>query len=125
MEGLDIPFIPIGTHESGEYMIFLPAVETDELEEVKFTVDEEEDLVRIACIYDEDEDGEPVGDTYPITIDELNREHVQNLDKLVVLHPSDQDIEDITDDPDIQDDLRDLYDYIRELEDEIEREEPV
>jgi hypothetical protein len=119
MNGLELPLIPIGTEGSGEFMIFLPAVETDELEEVTFTIDEEEDLIRIACIYGEDEDGNPVGQTYPIAITEMNRQHLDSVEKLIVLHPSDQDVEELTDDPQIQDDLRDLFDYIDQLEDDL------
>lgn len=119
MQGLEIPLIPIGTEESGEYLVFLPAVETDELEEVNFAVDEDDGIIHIACIYDEDEDGEPIGNTYPIEIDGLNEEHIDKIQKLVVLHPSDQDVEELTDDPQTQDDLRDLYDYIAQLEEEL------
>lgn len=124
MNGLDIPLIPIGTEEEGEYLIFLPAVRTDELEEVNFAIDDEEDLLQIACIYGEDEEGQPIGNTYPIAVNEMNREHVERMDKLVVMHPSDQEIEELTDDPRTQEDLRELFDFIEELEEELESETP-
>lgn len=124
MNGLDIPLIPIGTEEEGEYLIFLPAVRTDQLEEVNFAVDDEEDLLQIACIYGEDEEGQPIGNTYPIAVNEMNREHVERMEKLVVMHPSDQEIEELTDDSRTQDDLRELFDFIEELEEELEEETP-
>lgn len=124
MNGLDLPLIPIGTEESGEYLIFLPAVRTDELEEVNFAVDEDEDVLQIACIYGEDESGQPVGNTYPIEINDLNRPHIDALEKLVVMHPSDQEIEELTDDPDTREDLEELFEFIEELEKELEEENP-
>jgi hypothetical protein len=124
MNGLDLPLIPIGTEESGEYLIFLPAVRTDELEEVNFAVDEDDDVLQIACIYGEDESGQPVGNTYPIEINDLNRAHIDALEKLVVMHPSDQDIDELTDDPDTREDLEELFDFIEELEKELEEENP-
>lgn len=123
MQGLQLPLIPLGSEESGEYLIFLPAVQTDELLEVGYEVNEEESLLQIACIYDEDEEGNPVGNSYPVEINETNRQQIENLDKLVVLHPDDQDVEELSDDPQIQDDLRDLFDHIRQLEDELVQEE--
>lgn len=125
MNGLDIPLIPLGPEGEGQYLIFLPAVRTEELEEVNFAIDEEEDLLQIACVYGEDEDGQPIGNTYPIAVNEMNRQHLDSMQELVVMHPSDQDIEELTDDPQTQEDLRDLFDFIEELEEELEAETTV
>lgn len=123
MQGLQLPLIPLGTEESGEFLLFLPAVRTDELLEVGYEVNEEEDLLQVACIYDEDEEGNPMGNSYPIEINESNRRQIENLEKLVVLHPDDQDVEELSDDPQIQDDLKDLFNHIRQLESELSEEE--
>lgn len=123
MQGLQLPLIPLGSEDSGEFLIFLPGVRTDELLEVGFEVDEEEELLQIACIYDEDEDGNPLGNSYPIEINETNRRQIENLEKLVVLHPDDQDVEELSDDPQIQEDLEELFEHIRQLEDQLVEEE--
>lgn len=123
MQGLQLPLIPLGSEDSGEFLIFLPGVRTDELLEVGFEVDEEEELLQIACIYDEDEDGNPLGNSYPIEINETNRRQIENLEKLVVLHPDDQDVEELSDDPQIQGDLEELFEHIRQLEDQLVEEE--
>lgn len=124
MNGLDIPLIPLGAQDSGRYLIFLPAVRTDELEAVNFAIDEDEGLLQIACVYGEDEDGQPVGNTYPITVTDLNREHLDQMEELVVMHPSDQEVEELTEDPQTQEDLRELFDFIYELEEQLEEETP-
>jgi len=105
-------------------MVFLPALDTDELEEVHFTVEKEEDILKVACVYGEDESGESYGNTYPIQLNGPNSEHVDSLEQLIVLHPSDQSVEDLTDDPQTQDDLRELFNYIEELEDQLEEQPP-
>ena len=124
MNGLDIPLIPLGAQDSGRYLIFLPAVRTDELEDVNFAINEEEQLLQIACVYGEDEEGQPVGNTYPIAVNEMNREHLESMEELVVMHPSDQEVEELTDDPQTQEDLRELFDFIGQLEEELEEETP-
>ncbi|MFB6346286.1 MAG: hypothetical protein ABEK50_11010 [bacterium] len=123
MQGLQLPLIPLGSEESGEFLLFLPAVRTDELLEVGFEVNEEENLLQVACIYDEDEEGNPVGNSYPIEINENNQRQIDQLEKLVVLHPDDQDVEELSDDPQIQDDLEELFTHIRQLENELSQEE--
>lgn len=124
MQGLQLPLIPLGSEDSGEFLLFLPAVRTDELLEVGFEVKEDENLLQVACIYDEDEEGNPMGNSYPIEINETNRQQIENLEKLVVLHPDDQDVEELSEDPQIQDDLKDLFNHIRQLEDELAEQEP-
>lgn len=120
MQKLDIPLIPMGEENSGEFLIFLPGLQSDELIEVAYDINQEEEILYISCVYGKNEDGEPVGDVYPIEINDENRKQVHDIDTLAVLHPDDQEIDSLTDDPEDQEKLEELYSMIRELEDHLQ-----
>lgn len=120
MDAFQLPLIPIGEQDSGEYLIFLPGLRTDELTQVGFDVDEEEDVFHVLCQYGEDEDGEPIGESYPIEINEMNRGQIDELQTLAVLHPDDEDVEDLTPNPDAQEELRELFSHVRNLEEQMQ-----
>lgn len=119
MNALQLPLIPIGEQGSGQSLLFLPGVRSDQLDGVDFEVDQEEEILFVHCIYGENEDGEPVGDTYPIAINEFNRNQIDQLDELGVLHPDDVEAEELTDDPEIQEELEGLFEEIKAMEEEI------
>lgn len=120
MQGLQLPLIPLNDEESGEYLVFLPHVDTEELEQIGTEIHEDEEIFEIYCIYGENEDGEMLGDSYPLEINEVNRPQIEDLEQLVVMHPDDQPVESMTDDPEMQEQLEDLYDHIRDLEKQYE-----
>lgn len=122
MDTLNLPLFPVGQDE-GEFLVFLPGVETEELEELAYEVDEDDDEFYVHCIYGE-EDGEPIGNTYVLEINDVNRDQIEQLEKLAVLNPSDMDPEELTEDPEAQEELQSLFDYLIELEDHQETREP-
>jgi len=115
MDILKVPLFPVGEDGTGEYLIFLPGVETDEIEELAYEVDQDGGELRVHCIYGE-EDGEPVGQTYSVEINEVNRDQIENLEKLAVLNPDDMDPAELTDDPEGQDELETLFEHLEEIE---------
>lgn len=119
MDGLQLPLIPIGEEGSGQSLVFLPGVRSDELEGVDFEVDEDEEILFVHCIYGENDQGEPVGDSYPIEVNEFNRDQIDQLDELGVLHPDDVEPEELTEDEEIQEELSGLFKEIRAMEQEI------
>lgn len=115
---LDIPLLPID-EEPGQYVIFLPGVRTEELEDITYEVDEEEEMLRIYCVYGTDEEGIPTGDMFPINLGESNREHLENMEKLAVLNPRDHDPEELARDPDDRKQLQNLFEALLALEDQL------
>lgn len=114
MEALNLPLFPVGESD-GEYLVFLPGVETEEIEELAFNVDNDQEVFHVHCVYGE-QDGEPVGQTYKIEINEVNRDQIDNLERLAVLNPNDMDPSDLTDDPEAQDELETLFEHLRTVE---------
>jgi len=122
LETLNLPLFPVG-EEQGEFLVFLPGVQTEELEELAYEVDDEEDKFHIHCIYGE-EDGQPVGNTYVLEVNDVHRDQLQRLEKLAVLNPSDMEPEELTEDPEAQEELQSLFDYLIDLEENQLTEEP-
>lgn len=121
---LKLPLFPVGDRDNGEYLVFLPGVETEEIEELAYETDEDMEEMRIHCIYGE-EDGEPVGQTYSIEINDVNRDQVEDLEQLAVLNPSDMEPEELTEDPEGQDELARLFEHLKEIEEDFFDEEEV
>jgi len=114
METLNVPLFPVGQDE-GEYLVFLPGVETERIDELAYDVDSDKNVLDIHCVYGE-ENGEPVGQTYTIEINEVNRDQIENLQRLAVLNPNDMEPSELTDDPEAQDELETLFEHLRGVE---------
>ncbi|MFB6356678.1 MAG: hypothetical protein ABEJ65_09215 [bacterium] len=117
MDGLQLPLFPLGK-DTNEYLLFLPGVEADEIEELGYEVEEEESIMQVYCIYDEDENGDPVGDIYPVSINEHNRPQIEQMEQLVVLGPDDMDPSELTEKSDDQEQLEELFETLRQMEEE-------
>ncbi len=118
MIALDIPLHPVDEDE-GHYVIFLPGVRTDQLESVSYDIDEEEEIFNVYCVYGEDEEGRPEGDMYPIDMNDQNRSQIDGLEELAVLNPRDYDPADLTEDPEDQKQLEELFEGLYEMEEEL------
>lgn len=118
---LDIPLLPID-EEPGQYVIFLPGVRTDELQDITYEVDEEDEMLRIYCVYGTDDQGIPTGDMFPINLGESNRNHLEKMSKLAVMNPRDHDPEDLATHPEDKKQLQALFEALLALEDQISDE---
>lgn len=111
---LDIPMFRTG--EDREYVIFLPGVRTDDVETLTYEIEEDKDQFNIYLVYDRDEDGRPVGEMYPIALTERKQEQLETMETLAVMNPRDQDPDQLSQDPDVQEELTELFDRLKELE---------
>lgn len=124
MEGLDIPLIPAGDPEEGNFSIFLPGLDSDELQEAGYEYNEAENLLEILCVYGETEDGEMIADKYPVNVSDVPESFLTNLNQVQVLSIDDWEPEELAEDEEFLEELRNLFDYIRDLEDRLEQESP-
>jgi hypothetical protein len=119
MDAMNLPIFPVD-EEAKKNLVFLPGVDTDEIEDLMYEFDEDESVLIVYCIYGEDEDGEPIGNSYPIAIGEDEHELVRGIEELMVLGPEDVDPSELTEDPDSQEEIEALFDKLRDIEDEWE-----
>jgi hypothetical protein len=111
MEPLNLPLLP--TAEEGTYLVLLPGLRRSELKKWDYEVDEENDLLRITCLYGGlDESGNVNGVEYPIKLDENKREQLENLETLHPMNPLEVDLEDYFD----EDTAREMRLFFKQLE---------
>ncbi len=122
MKRLRLPLFSVGS-EDGLYMIFLPGLEPDQLEDVVFQVDrDDEQLLNVYCIYESNGEA-PEVDYYPIDIHQGNRDQVESLNNLIVEHHAEYTPEDLTDNSDERAQVQQLFDELRRLEELMENGE--
>jgi len=117
MEAMNLPIFPMD-EDGNDCLVFLPGVETEEIVDLKYEFDPEESVLLIYCIYGENEDGEPTGDSYPVAIGEDEHELVEDIGELMVLGPGDVEPDELTDDAEAIEQLEELFDQLRQIEDE-------
>jgi hypothetical protein len=111
MEPLNLPLLP--TAEEGTYLVLLPGLRRSELKKWDYEVDEENDLLKITCLYGGlDESGNVNGVEYPIKLDENKREQLENLETLHPMNPLEVDLEDYFD----EDTAREMRLFFKQLE---------
>ena len=113
---LDIPLFPLDEDEHS-YIVFLPGVRMDDLEDVTYNIDAENQLFEVYCVYEYTDENEPVGDMYPLDLNERRRDQIEHMDNLMVLDPRRYDPEDLADDSQSRDVFEQLFERLRELED--------
>lgn len=112
MEPLHLPFFELDP-ESQRYAVFLPGFRPDEVDQLDFDYDADREILRVLCRYEDD--GRPRTEMYPIAITELNREQLDAMKKLVVFNPREHAPEELSDDPAVQEKLRDFFDQLEDL----------
>lgn len=111
MEPLNLPLLP--TAEEGTFLVLLPGLRRSKLKKWDYEVDEENDLLRITCLYGGlDESGNVNGVEYPIKLDENKREQLENLETLHPMNPLEVDLEDYFD----EDTAREMRLFFKQLE---------
>lgn len=121
MEAMNLPIFPVD-EQGNKNLVFLPGVDTDEIIDLMYEFDEDESVLMVYCIYGEDDEGEPIGDSYPVAIGEDEHELVHGIEELMVLGPADVDPAELTDDPESQEQIEELFQNLREIEDEWEEQ---
>jgi hypothetical protein len=101
-------------------MVLLPGLEPDQLEDVVFQVDrDDEQLLNVYCIYESNGEA-PEVDYYPIDIHQGNRDQIDVLNNLIVEHHAEYTPEDLTDNPEERIQVQQLFDELRRLEELME-----
>ena len=118
MSTFDLPIFP-QDEENGEYLVFLPGVESTPASRVTFEVDHENDTLHIACFADEADPGDDPEQECGIAITSSNRAFVDEIQSLNVVHPEEISSEQLTDDRSLQQELDGLFDHIEEMESEV------
>lgn len=113
---LDLPLFP-QDEDNGEYLIFLPGVPSTPASRVTFKVDHDNNELQIACFDDAEPDSEPAV-RFSVAINESNRPFVDDIELLNIIHPDDIAVEQLTDDPDLQEEIQGLFDHIKAMESE-------
>lgn len=111
---LDIPMFETG--QENEYVIFLPGVRTDDVETLTFDVDKDREQFKIYLVYEHDEEGRPVGEMYPISLTDTKEQQLTNMESLAVVNPRDHDPEQLSEDPEVREELTELFERLKELE---------
>jgi len=112
MEPLHLPFFRVD-RAAGRYAVFLPGFRPDEVDELDFDYDADEEILRVLCRYVADE--HPKTEVYPIAITELNRDQFEAMEKLVVFNPREHTPEELSEDPQVQQKLRDFFEQLENL----------
>ncbi len=112
MEPLHLPFFEVD-EATKRYAVFLPGFRPEDVEDLDFDYDAEEEILRVLCRYVPE--GEPRTEVYPIAITDLNREQFEAMEKLVVFNPHEHEPEELSGDPQVQRKLRDFFDQLEEL----------
>ncbi len=111
---LDIPMFETG--QENEYVIFLPGVRTDDVETLTFEVDKDREQFKIYLVYEHDEEGRPVGEMYPISLTDTKEQQLTRMESLAVVNPRDHDPDQLSEDPDVREELSELFERLKELE---------
>lgn len=96
MEPLNLPLLPTG--EEGTYLVLLPGLRRSELKKWDYEIDEEDDLLRVTCLYGGlDDSGNVDGVEYPIQLDERKYEQLESLNTLHPMNPLEVNLDDYFD----------------------------
>ncbi len=111
MEPINLPLLPTG--EEGTYIVLLPGLRRSELKKWDHEIDEENDLLRITCLYGGlDDSGNVDGVEYPIKLNERKYEQLENLDSLRPMNPLKINLDDYFD----EENVREMQLFFKQLE---------
>lgn len=112
MEPLHLPFF-LMEEGTNRYALFLPGFRAEDVESIQYEFDAEDEILRVFCRYAGE--GRPKTEVYPVAITDLNRDEFESMQKLVIFSPEEYEPEQLTSDPERQEQIRDFFEQLDEL----------